>query len=287
MINVDENVMKQTIESFSIPPKPQVLIELQQELSKQDINLVAFADVISKDVAMSAAILKTINSPSFGFNRAITDIKQSVIMLGAKFITTFATQFQLKQALNHKSSISYEKFWDTATETANLMQVLIEHLELKSSCPVEDAYSFGLFRDCGIPLMAIKYDDYKDVLMKANNAPERIFTDVEEDFYSSNHAIIGYYLANSWHFPKPLCELVLRHHDSNFLSDNKVSDNQKDLYALAKMAGNILHNYRFGQNDSEWLLAHDSVLTHFRLSDMDYEDLEEDVKEAYRVLYSE
>lgn len=40
--------------------------------------------------------------------------------------------------------------------------------------------------------------------MKAN------YFELEEQVNQPNHAILGYYLASSWHFPKELCTLISR-----------------------------------------------------------------------------
>lgn len=286
MFDIDQEKVQKIIRSFQIPVKPQILIELQEEQSKLEPSPYAFAEVIAKDVALSANILKTINSPVFGLNRTIVDIKQSVIMLGTDNVTNIASFFQLRQVFSGKSSISNEKYWDTAMETANIMVISLEQLKLKNNCPIEDAYAFGLFRDCGIPLMAMKYSDYKDVLMRANAHSESLFTDIEDNRYQTNHAVIGYFVASSWNLPKNLCELILRHHEPDFLEDTSVDTLQKDLYALVKIASNALNQYKFMKDDSEWYLAKENVLGYLGISEHDYQDIEDDIKEEFRIQFS-
>jgi HD-like signal output (HDOD) protein len=285
MFNINEKQVEDIIKIYQIPVKPQILVELQQVQASSDPSPRAFSDVITKDVALSAAVLKTVNSPVFGLNRTITDIPQSIMLLGTKNITMIATFFQLKNAFNRKSSISHEKYWDISMATANMMTLVIEYLSLQSECPIEDAYAFGLFRDCGIQLMAMKYDDYKTVLIEANASPEVVFTDIEEAHYQTNHAIIGYFVANSWNLPVELCQSILRHHEPHYLQDTANSSLSKHLYVLAKLASNILSNYLTASDDSEWLLAREDVLAFFKLSDYDYAELEQDLKEAYRIQY--
>ncbi|KJV06140.1 HDOD domain-containing protein [Methylocucumis oryzae] len=48
-----------------IPPLPATLVNIQNELSKSDYNLKYIADQISSDIALSASLLKTVNSPFF------------------------------------------------------------------------------------------------------------------------------------------------------------------------------------------------------------------------------
>lgn len=44
--------------------------------------------------------------------------------------------------------------------------------------------SFGLLLDCGIPLMTIKFDNYKTVLMETNSTPPRKFIEAEEIYFN-------------------------------------------------------------------------------------------------------
>ncbi|OUR65295.1 hypothetical protein A9Q79_03045 [Methylophaga sp. 42_25_T18] len=286
MFDITEATAQNIINGFQIPAKPQALADLQLEQAQPDPSPNAFAEVISKDVALSANVLKTVNSPVFGLNRTITDIKQAAMLLGCDNISNLVSFFQLQTAFDGKnSSISHEKYWDTAMETANMMSILLAQMNLQSECPIEDAYAFGLFRDCGIPLMAMKYADYKETLMEANNHPEAIFTDIEEEHYQTNHAIVGFFVANSWNLPKSLCELILRHHESDFLDASDANDLQKKLYALVKIAGNALNQYKFMTDDSEWLLAKESVLDFLGLTEFDHHDIEEDIKENFRTQF--
>jgi HD-like signal output (HDOD) protein len=285
MFNIDAQRAEEITKSFQIPPKPEILVQIQDVQAQEDPSPNAFADVITKDVGLSAAVLKTVNSPVFGLKRTVTDIRQSVMLLGNTSVCNLVSFFALKKAFSQDASISYEKYWDSAMETANMMTVLVEHMHLQSVCPLEDAYAYGLFRDCGIPLMAMRFNDYNTVLLEANRNPTEIFTDIEERHYQTNHATIGYFVSSSWHFPLQLCQLIARHHDPDFLNDSSVSDTCKQLYALAKLASNILAQYRSAEDDPEWLLSQESVLSFFRLSDIDYADLEEDVKEHYSVLF--
>ncbi len=288
MFNIDQEKAKEITTGFQIPVKPEVLIELQQEQAKENQNINAIAEVIAKDVALSANILKTINSPIFGLNRTITDIKQSVIMLGIDSVSNIASFFQLKNASkpgDKKAAISHEKYWDTAMQTANMVGILIEQLNLKNNCPFEDAYALGLFRDCGIPLMAMKFPDYKEILIEANTHPQQEFTIIEESHYQTNHAVVGYFVARSWNFPQNICELILRHHEPRYLEDSSVTPQQKDLYALIKIASNALSQYIYMKDDTEWYLAKESVLGYLGLSEPDYQDIEDDSKETFRTQF--
>ena len=280
MVDIDNSTAEKLMTSFHIPVKPAILIELQQEQAKPEPSLKVIAMIIAKDIALSAIVLKTVNSPLYGLRRTIVDIKRGVSLLGSRNISNLVTFVELKKDFSSKSSISYEKYWDLALETAHMMTSLIDTLGLKTKCTLEDAYAFGLFRDCGIPLMAMKYSDYKSVLIEANNQTEAVMTGIEARYYQTNHAVVGYFIARSWNLPQSLCELILRHHELDFLEANDTSPEQKDLYALAKVASNVLSQYQLGKDEAEWNLVRDSVLGYLGLSEWDYNEIQEDIKDS-------
>lgn len=58
-----EESANKILSSIRIPPRPSVLTALMAERSKPDPDLAAIAHIISKDVVLSAAVLRTVNSP--------------------------------------------------------------------------------------------------------------------------------------------------------------------------------------------------------------------------------
>jgi HD-like signal output (HDOD) protein len=81
MIILDDNKIAEVVSSFQIPTKPEVLSQLQDIMAEEEPNMTEVAEIISKDVGLSSAILKIINSPFYGMNRRISEIKQAVMML--------------------------------------------------------------------------------------------------------------------------------------------------------------------------------------------------------------
>lgn len=267
---------------FQIPPSPAVLLEIHQLAASGHSDAEDYAYSISKDVALTGMLLKTINSPVFGLKRKVLAVEQAIVLLGIARVEKLVTYIELRRAMSGKACISLEKFWDNSMDLASLMLMLPGYLKIKNTALQEDCFTVGLFRDCGIPLMAMRFDDYRQTLIEANSRPDVVFTDIEENQYQTNHAVVGYFLASSWHLPDMICQLILRHHDIGLLAAGDVSDWAKDLYAMSKIAANIHSRIRYAEDSSEWLLDQDAVLTHFQLSDMDYQELEQDLAEAFR-----
>ncbi|MCG6535633.1 MAG: HDOD domain-containing protein, partial [Syntrophales bacterium LBB04] len=61
---------------------PVLLNRLLEALENPRLSLEDVAAVVSKDQALAARLLKTANSPFFGFSRKVTSIKQALLLLG-------------------------------------------------------------------------------------------------------------------------------------------------------------------------------------------------------------
>lgn len=277
MFNLDEEKISAGVSGFQVPVKPEILTSIDLLMAKQEPNIEKIAGLISSDVGLSASILKIINSPMYGMNRRISKIKQAVMMLGLKTINSLVTAILLKQSFRGKSSISLERFWDDANDIANAM--IFIGSKVKTKIPVEMLYTIGLFHDCGIPLLALKYENYKDVLIEANTSDESFIT-VEEKHYQTNHAVLGYYVSSSWHLPKEICQLILQHHDTRYLLSN-IDYEYKIAFAALKAAENMVERAKRFQYSEGWQESEELILDVLGLSVVDYADLDADFAECF------
>tara|TARA_B100001063_G_scaffold197189_1_gene189362 strand:+ start:1050 stop:1895 length:846 start_codon:yes stop_codon:yes gene_type:complete len=275
MFVVNEQVLSDVNKNFIIPPKPQILDDLDRLAHQNEPSLMAAADIGAKDVAISSAILKIVNSPAYGLVRSIADIKQAIMFLGWNGIEALIPALKLKQMFLQKTCcISLERFWDNASEIANVNMIVGQRV--KNKIPVEYLYTLGLFHDCGIVPMAIKYDDYVNVLHGSNRSSKESLVDIEDRVYGANHAIIGYYLASSWHLPRDICQLILRHHDLSLLEDTS-DPNQQLCFCVLKLSESIVNSILRDEKIKDWERLEPFILKKLNMSEDEYIDLQEEV----------
>lgn len=269
--------MASAISSFQIPVKPQILTDMQLLLDEVEPNIESVAGLILNDVGLSSAILKIINSPFYGMNRKISKIKQAVMILGLKTINSLVTALLLKSSFQGTSCISLERFWDDSLDVANAMAFVGN--KLQNQIPVDKLYTIGLFQNCGIPLLAIKFPDYKNVLIEANSLGINSIN-LEEQKYQTNHAVLGYYVASSWHLPKEICSLILQHHESDYLSE--ISGNNEQLsFAILKVAEYLVERAKRLSTSPEWEAIKESALNVLGITSIDFEELEDNFAELF------
>ena len=259
---------EKTLRGILIPPRPIVLTKLTEELRRDAPNLRTVAALISSDVGLAAAALKTVNSPFFGLPNKIGSLQQAVTLLGVRNMGTLATGLLLRGAVTGDKA-SLERFWDGAEQIARISTFIASTLR---RVPRDDAYCFGLFRDCGVPVLMQKFPDY----MRAGNGMAT--TESEDKRLATNHATVGYLMSRAWFLPDAIGEAIMRHHDhSIFTGDAKISPTARTLIAVVLLADQI-HDDALNMRDSPpWHLLGEHVFAHLDLSPTEYADLKEEV----------
>ena len=70
------------LQGISVPPQPQIMVDLQMEQVMPSPDLRTIAKLISQDPGLSGALLKIVNSPFYGLTNRIASIQQAVNLLG-------------------------------------------------------------------------------------------------------------------------------------------------------------------------------------------------------------
>lgn len=274
---LDEEKISKVLAGVQIPPQPGILLEIAEEQNKTSPDLKRICAQIAKDVGLSAAVLKTVNSPFYGLPRKIDSVQRAAFLLGLGNVSNLVRSAVLRSTLSAKG-VALDRFWDTAAEVADASTWLAGRLSLDNS---DEFHTLGLFHDCGIAILAQKYSDYKDTLKEMNASADFPITRIEDDRYSTNHAVVGFYMAKSWNLSTELCDVILRHHDvAGLFLDGAEFVKQNHFMAVLKLAGHFAHHYRRLSDDEEWLEVKSSVLANLDLTEQEFSDLRDDFAEV-------
>lgn len=273
----------QALQGISVPPQPQIMVDLQMEQVMPNPDLQAIAKLISQDPGLSGALLKIVNSPFFGLANRIASIQQAVNLLGCDTVINLINAQSIKGELSDETIVTLNRFWDSAQDVAMTCLTLAKRIGYQSP---DEAYTLGLFHNCGIPLMVKRFPNFMTVLEEAyyNAGSEMRVVDSENCLLNTNHAVVGYFTAKSWNLPLHLCEAIASHHDAlAIFSEDSGRDAQlKTLLAILKMAEHICESHRVLGNqaeDHEWQSIEQLVLEYVGLSGHDFEHLRESIRE--------
>jgi HD-like signal output (HDOD) protein len=248
------DLLNAELSTIKIPPRPAVMSSIEQEMRSRAPNFGTLESLISLDVGISASLLKIANSAFFGFNGNARSVKDALQILGLNTVASAIAALSLRKAFAHVPNL--ERYWDSSARIAQLSGWLVPQIEAcHRKLRPEEAYTFGLFRDCGIPVLMSMYADYFDILKAANDEETKPFTTVEDEELHLNHALVGGALAEEWQLPIELRAAIELHHDPEAirgLSAYRVPDTSRYFMAVSQLAEYLFQRLSGMNKTCEW-----------------------------------
>ena len=271
-LEVLDREAEQIVKDIGIPPCPAILTKLMKEMRGDDPDFVKLGKLISGDVSLGAAMLKTVNSPFYGLHAKATSVQQAMALVGLRNVAELVTGLLLRQAFPGGTSDKMDEFWEISSGIAEINALLarqFKHIDR------DGAHTYALFRDCGMLAMMQRFKGYKPVLPGAEESSDCSATVSEEKRYEMNHARIGCQMAKTWLLPDDICQAVLRHHDYTELQADGAGIPAASLQhiALTLAAESIYVKQELGLTSTEWARGGAFALDQLGITQAELDDL--------------
>jgi len=197
----------------SLPSLPEIYTEIQRLLEDPESSVDDVAELVAKDVAMSAKILQLVNSAFFGHFQKVETPQKAVHLLGLETLKALVLSLHVfSQFSDHERlPFSIEALWKHSLSVAALAKVLALKENL-SEMEVDNAFLGGLLHDIGkLVLAANMPDEYRQAMEHADKEGMELFQ-AEVDFFKAGHPEVGAYLMGLWGLPGPVVEAIAYHH---------------------------------------------------------------------------
>ncbi len=125
------------IKSKSLPTNKLAILNLLSVLQDPNSDTDELEEAISFDVSMSYKMLKLINSAFFSFSSKIESIRQAIVILGRKQLSSWASMMALSNMEDKPSEMIH-----IAMTRAKMCEMLAEKANLK---PLDSYFTAGLF----------------------------------------------------------------------------------------------------------------------------------------------
>ncbi len=263
--------------TIRIPPRPSLLLDLQNELNSKEPSPQKLSKIIGRDVAMAGALLKLANSAFVGLQLKAKSVEQAVMRLGMDQCSLLLTGILARETLQI-DGMSLTQFWDSSTKRAQAMAVLAKKMVL---CRSDMAHTFGLFSNVGVPLLMGKFPDYQPRLDAALAAHHCTTTEAEDSLFNTNHAALGALLARTWGLPTEIEQAILLSHRYEVLRDHSVSAVLRNLVALSLLVDRGILHLHGNQRMADWEVGGELVCEYLGVSQADAEDISDHLQEMF------
>ncbi|MCP4580940.1 MAG: response regulator [candidate division Zixibacteria bacterium] len=197
----------------SLPSPPHIYNQLIKELQSDNVSMQNIANLIKKDMGITAKLLQMINSAYFGLKNHIESPLQAVNMLGLdtvkNLVLTVGTFSQFKDP--GVPGFSLETIYNYSVNVGACSRTYATILGL-SRQGAEDALMAGMLFDIGKLIMVTNF--YNELQESSRLAYEKSIPlfEAEREVMGVSDAEIGAHLLSLWGLPDPILEAVALHY---------------------------------------------------------------------------
>jgi HD-like signal output (HDOD) protein len=199
---------------------PEVTVKIIQIVENPRSTARDLHDVIKNDPALSARLLKVVNSAFYGLPGQISNIDRAIVLLGLSAVKNIAIAASITHLFNGGTPIegfNGVQVWRHAI-AVGVASRLITAAQGKPS--VEETFLAGLIHDLGLLVERQVFGKkIAEVIARQKATPGR-FCDIEQEIIGTDHQALGMALAQKWRFPRHLCTVIGYHHKAMELAAN-------------------------------------------------------------------
>ncbi len=181
-----------------LPTLPEVALRVREVADNPNANFDQLVDVIGRDAALSARILRVANSPLLRASRVIDDLKTALARLGMEYTCNLATGLAMEQMFQATSDLvdrRLREVWSRSGEVAGISHVLCRHY---TQLRPDQATLAGLVHQIGVLPILTYAEDHPSLLIDSLTLDKVI---------DSLHAELGDMILKAWDFPEELAHI--------------------------------------------------------------------------------
>jgi len=200
-----------------LPRFPENIMNLQEMISDPETEINEIARTVSTDPALTADLLKVVNSAAFMLPKKVDNIVEAVKLVGMRGLRTLLYSYGTQKVLGNDGKAETKALWKHSYRAAFYAYNLAKNITKKKDI-LDDVYVGGILHDMGKIIFSSVHPDLIakiDSYCKDKGIPTQLFEDLSSGV---NHSEIGAMIAQKWNFPDALVEAIRYHHDPHSCS---------------------------------------------------------------------
>ncbi len=190
---------------------PDVYFKIREEMASPTASVNRIAQLVSRDLSLTAKLLKLSNSPLYALSEPVESIQRAIDIIGMDELSTLALGVS---AINYFQGIPPElmdmmSFWQHSISCGLFAKILAQTL---GEAHTERFFIAGLLHDAGrlILFKKMPYASSEALLYaRENQVP---IVEAEQSVFNFIHTAVSEQLLRTWQFPAQLSELINHHH---------------------------------------------------------------------------
>lgn len=188
-----------------LPTLPEVAVQVRKLVNDPNATTRQIARLIGTDPALTARLLKVVNSPLYRGQDKIDNVQNAVTRLGAVQVRNLVTALVMQQLYQakgtHHTRQRLKTLWSHSAKVAALSYVIARRF---TRLQPDQAMLGGLIHDVGILPILRRAEAYPQLV----NDPEAL-----EEVIRHLHTIIGPFILDEWDFAPDLVAVTSQHEE--------------------------------------------------------------------------
>jgi diguanylate cyclase (GGDEF)-like protein len=190
-----------------LPSLPVVAIRLLEKFTDPNVALSEIVRIVQTDPAITAKLLRAVNSAQYGAGRPVSDLNRAVNLLGKKAVTSLVLCFSLSEDSMRSGPFAslYKSTWlQSIVQASAAEQVAKRHFRGMEG----EAFTIALLADIGrLAMLKTAPQEYAAVVDRSQSECVAI-EDCEKEAFGINHTELSLSLLTHWNLPKRFSDAI-------------------------------------------------------------------------------
>ena len=231
---------------------PEVTIKIIEIVEDPKSTARDLHEVIKNDPALSAKVLKVVNSAFYGLPGQVASVDRAIILLGLSAVKNIAIAASIARLFKGRR---ISEHFSAADLWRHSVAVAVAAHDIAKASPhpgmVDEIFAAGMIHDLGTMVERQAFpDQFAEIINLCVEDPELDFLACERQMLGADHQAFGVGLTTKWKFPRHLRAAVGFHHNPEALSvelrnmatliqaaDNVCCQEQVGFYLTARRGG--------------------------------------------------
>ncbi len=203
-----KQLIDETLELASLPA---VVMRAMELLNDPHTSASDIGAVVSQDPALSARLLKIVNSSFYGFPSRIDTISRAITIVGTLELTDLILGSSAISAFDRLPNqlIDMQKFWEHSLYAGVVARILARQLRAPNT---ERCFVMGLLHDIGSLVLYHRQPDKSRQALELANERSSPLHLAERELFGFDHGEVGAELMSAWKLPESFIEIAMHHH---------------------------------------------------------------------------
>lgn len=220
--------------TLELPALPHAVTLFMQKSNEPDVTLEELAKIIETDSGLTLELLKYVNSAYVGMRNKVTNIQQTLSLLGQRKAKSYIVTTGMQAAVRSKKSklINQNQFWSASLQKGFFARELAKMMHVDE----EIAFSGALLQDFLLPVLTNDLFEQYLNFIESRKSYQECISAYEQQELGWDHALAGASLAHRWHLPDELvCCILFHHHGLRILAHPKLKRSPVAPVALSAL----------------------------------------------------